>query len=835
MPVLSIPRMRLLSRRGARYNADGMPQASAPLSPAESSALRIHLIASLLGGSTALLLGAYLLAIAMRLDLSSEARSGLIALIAWTLVVVAIPRHASYSLFLAFPLFGNHPGGALMEVLNLHLAATTLGLTLRAWRRRRPPPGGALWGWVLLVLFSTGLALLRSAPEAAVFAAQIDSVPSLVTQTLTSAETVPLYAVGGVIQLFLAVAWAYALCWAEADVAFVRDAMRYVTLGLFAVMVGGILDFHGFIDIRALLSRIDPHIDYMGWFQATFWNRSWFAWYFTMAFGLALGLLWLERPAVKHAVAMGLVVSYAYFLANGQRGGFLALHAVLLTAVMVRFSTRRPSWRVVALVAAVLLVPAVGVSLGLFEGSRWLPALQRLLEQGDRNRWTLWTVAVEMWQTSRLFGIGEAAFGWHYRDFIPIDSSRDIGAWGDAHSTWLQILATRGVIGLAAFLSLLVVLGKKILGITQTPGPARAIGLGLAYSLIAFLVYGTVQWMFYVQATQVFFWGTVALAAAVAPNEVTTPSSWRRRGFITAMLIALTAVQVAWSRPFYASAATEIARQPRGFYGPSGWGRQGALMRWSSRKGTLWLYPTGPVMTLQLRTTDPLAPARPVTVNLSIEDRLLDRFDLAREVVTRVLFLPESYRYRPPPTLPVFGERLPGRSALPLTVEVSRPWSPYRTGSLDGRYLGVAVFAPSFRALEPGEELGLLPTPRGEQVGVRWAAARCSLSVSLPSAEATLDLPLRPVGWDGTPVQLEAFWDDRAVALLTLEADRWHELRVEVAAAARRGVLTLQADRALRLDPTGLAVDLRYAALRLGNLSVEAKATRLDEVTNRGP
>jgi hypothetical protein len=237
-------------------------------------------------------------------------------------------------------------------------------------------------------------------------------------------------------------------------------------------------------------------------------------------------------------------------------------------------------------------------------------------------------------------------------------------------------------------------------------------------------------------------------------------------------------------------------------------------MRWSSRKGILWLYPTGPVMTLKVRTTDPLVHARPVTVTLSIGGRHLDRFDLTRGVVTRTLFLPESYRYRPPPTLPAFGERLSRRSALPLTVEVSRLWSPRLFGSSDGCYLGVAIYAPSFRDIAPGEELGLVPAPGAEEGGARWTAARSSLSVSLQSDHATLVLPVRPAVWDGNPLTLEAFWDDHVVDSLTLQADRWYELQVDVAASAQRGVLTLQADRALRPNSRTLLLERRHVATR---------------------
>jgi hypothetical protein len=67
------------------------------------------------------------------------------------------------------------------------------------------------------------------------------------------------------------------------------------------------------------------------------------------------------------------------------------------------------------------------------------------------------------------------------------------------------------------------------------------------------------------------------------------------------------------------------------------------------------------------------------------------------------------------------------------------------------------------------------------------------------------------------------------VDTLVLRADRWHELRLEVAEETRRGVLTLQADRDVRPDWRGSLLDIRHTSLRIGSLRVES--TRVDGAT----
>jgi O-antigen ligase len=675
-----------------------------------SSPLRRHAAALLLISTGLLGLGAFLLTVVVRLDLTSGPGWPLVALALLALCLVAAPLRTSHAIFLALPLFGNHPGGSLMELLNVPLAGSIVGLSIRAWRLRRDPPGGLLWVAAGLLLSSSLVSLVPALPGVLVNAAQVDDFPATVVQALTAAETVPLYSIGSLVQLVLAVAWAYSLCWAGADRAFAHDALRYTGLGLFAVMLLGALDFHRVIALREALERIDPQIDFLDRFQSVFWNPGWFAWYFAIAFGLTLGLLWLESGRLRLGVGAGLAFSYLYVLTNSQRGGFLAVHAVILVALVYATRGLRPRQKALLAGAA-----AVALALGLAfvaaqgEAEHWLQGLHRLVTpQKDINRRNLWIAAIEMWRTAPLFGLGEGTFGWRYRDFIPVGSRLDIGAWGDAHNTWLQILASRGLFGLGAYVALLIALARRLIAAARVPEPSRGLGMGLGLGLLAFLIYSCVQWMFYLQSIQVLIWGIVALAAIVRPDAAgAVAPSTRPRWLVPALAVVALGGEVASTAPQFREAADRIARQPRGFYGLA---RAGS-MRFSSRKGTLCLYPSAPVMTIEVGTIDPRAATRPVTVTLSVNGRLVDRFELRRGGLIRSVFLPEALGYRPPEEPIPFGECRPDRASVPLTVEVSRLWSPSLRGSSDGRLLGAAVFKPSFRDLWPGEDPGTDPGP----------------------------------------------------------------------------------------------------------------------------
>jgi hypothetical protein len=678
-----------------------VPSEAAQPSPAPAGApsRAVPAVAFLLATATGLL--ACLVASLTRLQLNGASPPALFAVAAAAAIAIASPLRGSLVVFAVLPLFGNHPGGRGMELLDLLVAAATVGLALRALRSGRRAPTGELWRAAGLVLLTATIALVPALPELWTWAARIDDFRSTLTQALTASETVPLYSAGSWFQLLLAAAWAYALAWAGAGRSFVRTAFGVVASGLFAVMLLGALEFHHLVDLRHdLLGRIDTSVDLTDRFQSIFWNPGWFACYFSVAFGLSLGLLWLARWPRRGLVAAGLAVSYLYFLTNSQRGGFIAVHVVLL-ALLVLAKGALPRlerrWLIVAAAFAVLaLLAAHSV---VWEG-RWPLGLQRLFTpQVDVNRRNLWICAIRMWRTAPLLGLGEGSFGWRYREFIPAGSPLDIGAWGDAHSTWLQVLAARGLVGFAAYLILLARLALRARCALRLPGPDRGIGVGLALGTIAFVAYSFVQHMFYLQSSQVFFWGVVALSwIATAEASPALAPKWRRAWPCVLLVAAALGAQIVAAYPLFREAAAKIAREPRGFY-PLDRGAR----RWSSRRGTLCLYPTAPVMTLDLSTADPSAARRPVVVTLSSAGRLLDRFPLARGGITRTIVLSEARRYQPPVQTIPFGECLSGVRSIPLTVEVSRLWSPQAFGSPDGRLFGVRLYAPTFRAPRAGD------------------------------------------------------------------------------------------------------------------------------------
>src|SRR4029453_11626115 len=103
--------------------------------------------------------------------------------------------------------------------------------------------------------------------------------------------------------------------------------------------------------------------------------------------------------------------------------------------------------------------------------------------------------AIRMWERAPLFGAGEGSFAWRFHEVVPPGSTLDTPTFADAHSQWFQLLATRGLAGVAAFGGLVA----TVVG-----------GVG------GFLISWMVSALFYLPPIQLLFWLVVPFAASSA-------------------------------------------------------------------------------------------------------------------------------------------------------------------------------------------------------------------------------------------------------------------------------------------------------------------------------
>ena len=220
------------------------------------------------------------------------------------------------------------------------------------------------------------------------------------------------------------------------------------------------------------------------------------------ALPFALFFLRQRQALVGRLVSLSfLIFLVVLILQTGSRGGFLALVAVMLY-VLVRFRAIPLKIRVVAAVAG------VGTMLLLGSDEYW-GRMQTLAHPTQDYNWAGNSSAgrVEIWKrgmgymVSSPFGVGVRQF--HVAEGFSEESLRSQEAgvgfkWSQAHSSFVQIGAELGILGLATFVLLFA---NAIKTMASLPPPsdstsrdeeaAPACGQALAGSLVAFVVAGS--------------------------------------------------------------------------------------------------------------------------------------------------------------------------------------------------------------------------------------------------------------------------------------------------------------------------------------------------------
>lgn len=634
------------------------------------------------------------------LDRTAETVAGTAALAAVFAGGIVRPVATAVLMLLLVPFFGNHPGGRLMELINLPLAASAVGLALGARAHRISPRVGSLWIAAAVYVASAIVAIVPAIPGMWVRAAQLNSWPIALAEGLTAPEDNPLYSLSSVVGVTLAAVWAIAFVWRAP--AWYRDIVRALIYMFFVIVGLGILDYLGLVSLaQSYMLVIDPRKPDVNGFQSVFWNPGWFAWYFVMLFGLALGYLWTARGRERWVIAALLAVAYAFSFVNPQRGGLLAVHICLVIAGMIALRHSRSTRLALggAVAAAVVIVAVVAAAYSFDFIPRGLQSsIFRLVEQPEETavsnsiRVRLWTVALMMWRDAPVFGIGEGSFGWRFTEYAPPDSDLYTTVHGDAHSTWMQILATRGTVGLIALLALAWTIVGTLSG-SANRETDRGLRIGLSLSLTAFLVYSLVQGMFYLQSIQILFWFLVGVAALSRPARHLTVRI--PHAAAAAVLLIAFVFQGFSARTLFAEAGRRIERQPRGFYAPEHGAAGERSWRWSAgREGTLCLQPRMAHASIVLSAGDPRADHYPRAVTLRVGHGVVRRVTLHDGAAATVV-LPMS-TWDPGAAAPqAFGECTGQKNELNLTVEVDSTWSPLADGlGGDPRTLGVQVFEP---------------------------------------------------------------------------------------------------------------------------------------------
>ncbi|HEY0665148.1 MAG TPA: O-antigen ligase family protein [Gallionella sp.] len=225
--------------------------------------------------------------------------------------------------------------------------------------------------------------------------------------------------------------------------------------------------------------------------------------------------------------AIPLLVAAAFL--SGSRSSWLGMLALLVLVDWRRANYVRllGGGLIVATGLAVLfaLMPELTTRLRLAEATH---DFQRILDGNFASsigyRLQMWWAALMMFWSSPLIGIGSNEFQGAMANLMATGTIepglfRGETNFNQAHSEIMDVLATKGVVGLSAYIALLVLPYRFLGAISKSPvAEARAFALMGQATLIAFLLYGLTLATFKVQIYCAVFPAAVAIFTAMALN-----------------------------------------------------------------------------------------------------------------------------------------------------------------------------------------------------------------------------------------------------------------------------------------------------------------------------
>jgi O-antigen ligase len=196
----------------------------------------------------------------------------------------------------------------------------------------------------------------------------------------------------------------------------------------------------------------------------TFGNPAPQGWYVTLMLPIVAWLFITGTGPARLLLGMVWCVLVLGMLAAGSRSGLIGAMAGLGVFGMVLIAARRaPAMRGVARALLMLALAAV-LATALFVTQRTAATAltSRVsvgsLRAGGFERFALWRDALTIWRQHPIFGCGPEAFADEHNLIRATDIYPNaLRVFGHAHNEYLHVLATTGAVGLAAYVTVILV------------------------------------------------------------------------------------------------------------------------------------------------------------------------------------------------------------------------------------------------------------------------------------------------------------------------------------------------------------------------------------------
>lgn len=322
----------------------------------------------------------------------------------------------------------------------------------------------------------------------------------------------------------------------------VKNIFLVILAGLFFAIFVGQLDYFGLINLGNFreLDRVSVFGDRLASFFA---HSGWFAQYLAILLPLfTVFLLFKLRLGVKIILMIVfIIIGEVTLILAMQRGAWLTYPPTLFifwTSIYYTISKAKntniniknfikQNWIKIFVTIPVTIIISIFVVVSIkdyrktneINGAKAFNKITQRLEgvTHSNDRLLYWPYAYGLWKKAPVYGGGGDSFGWEYKIYYAENDNPYFvkkgtiveGGYGTAHNMYLQSFVGRGVFGVVFLLGFIFTLLYKLIKkeFQENNSIEESIVLiSIIGSLIATVIYGNVQEIFYSQSVQIIFW-----------------------------------------------------------------------------------------------------------------------------------------------------------------------------------------------------------------------------------------------------------------------------------------------------------------------------------------
>jgi O-antigen ligase len=345
---------------------------------------------------------------------------------------------------------------------------------------------------------------------------------------------------------------------AKQSTVFLKSLSFHLVAGVVISIISGLLDYFDFLSLIGI-RELDPQVNAGGIqfrLQSFFGHSGWYAEYLTFSMPFVISLMLLPvRNWLKIILCLGTMIigEYALILTY-QRGGWIsypltlvgiwsAIHILkgkdrnnvtVFNSVFKRTFRRILISLPITIAISISLVKLYSTDSASTQIQKYTDRVAQIAQTQDRTEY--FKAGANLGLMHPILGGGLESFGLQYVDEISKETGSlhkkyELPFHGSAHNFYFQVFSGTGLIGLICILYLIF---STIISIYSTlrngsliPSHKLALALITGSFLLAILIYGVVQEIFYIQCLQILFFSTLFGFAAEFPQTFAKKSKIR--------------------------------------------------------------------------------------------------------------------------------------------------------------------------------------------------------------------------------------------------------------------------------------------------------------------